>query len=318
MNRGAVGDTGFNEMDIPGYEVVEIIGIGGFSMIFKAIQNSTGQEVAIKILKEEPDIALKEAYLKRFEVEMQIAARMDHPHIVRLLDKGIAMGLVPFGVFEYVSGNTLRELIMRTGALSPPLTSDLMGQTLDVLAYAHETGIVHRDLKPENILVAKPGISHHIKLLDFGISTRIGQNDAPHVAGHSAPTAGSAPYCAPEQLRGEHPSAKSDLYAWALILIECLTGYPLVKGNSLSEVRQRQMDEDDLSIPPGLFGHPLGDLLRKILRKNVLDRMGDARVIFSEFNSIDFGALSVKQDLISSGRPALEVTSDYRPPADNA
>ncbi len=283
------------EISLKGYVLQKEIGKGGFGTVYRAEQISTGQSVAVKIFtfREPDDLKKRNQNIARFERETQICAEINHPHIVKLLDKGYTDDQEPFAVFEYVSGETLKNLILQNGGLSVKETGELMGQVLDALACAHIKGIVHRDLKPDNIMVMKTGSRLHVKVLDFGIS--VFTQDV-HSIDYKKLTLtqealGTPTYCAPEQLRGEPPTVKSDLYAWGLILIECLTGEPVMKGNSAAEVFQQQLNSSNVPLPPAVSGHPLADILRRVLDKDARFRAGEATGIFEEYTNINFHTL---------------------------
>jgi TOMM system kinase/cyclase fusion protein len=279
----------------PGYLLLEEIGEGGFGTVYKAEQISTGQMVAIKTIKfkEASDPQKQKQYIARFERETEICANMNHPHIVRLIDKGYFENNDPFAVYEFVSGQSLKDHILESGGLSAIETGELMGQVLDALTCAHARGIVHRDLKPHNIMVTKTGSKTHIKVLDFGIGVFTHEVRTLNYKSLTLTqeVLGTPTYSAPEQLRGEPPTVKSDLYAWGLILIECLTGEPVMQGNTVAEVFQQQLNTSNVPLPPSISGHPLADLLRRVLDKNPRLRAGEADLIFKDYSTINFHSL---------------------------
>jgi TOMM system kinase/cyclase fusion protein len=214
-----------------------------------------------------------------------LCARLHHPHIVRLLDKG-REGPYVYAVFEYVPGETLRDRIRRTGALGALETGHIMAQILDALSCAHRAGVVHRDLKPDNIMITRTGALENAMVLDFGISTLMA-----HARGESFPTLtmteewlGTPSYCAPEQLRGEPPGVSADLYAWGLIFLECLTGRAVIGGGSPAEILHLQLSEQEVPLPPEIGTHPLGTVLRRALRKNAAERCADAGALLADLN----------------------------------
>lgn len=282
-------------LQLAGYDVLEAIGEGGFGTVYKARQHSTGQLVAIKSmrLREEQDAQRRKQLAARFERETTMCAEINHPHIVQLIDKGQDADGTPFAVYEYVAGETLKDHILRQGSLTATETAELMGQVLDALCCAHGLGIVHRDLKPQNIMVTQTGSRPHAKVLDFGIGGFT--HDARHLDYRSLTLTqevlGTPTYCAPEQLRGEPITLKSDLYAWGLILIECLTGQPVMQGNSVAEVFEQQLSASNVPLPPSISGHPLADLLRRVLEKNPRQRLGEAARVLEEFGKVHFASL---------------------------
>ncbi|MEK8029527.1 TOMM system kinase/cyclase fusion protein [Ideonella sp. DXS29W] len=278
----------------PGYSLVERLGEGASGVVYKARQHSTGQWVAVKFLRAAAgaDEATRARRHARFARETHLCAQLHHPHIVRLLDQGQTEGGDLFAVFEFVPGETLRDLLQREGALTPTQAGMLMGQVLDALVDAHTQGIVHRDLKPLNIMVTRRGDRLHAKVLDFGIGTLASELAAAE-SGEltlSTETLGTPRYNAPEQLRGEPPTVKSDLYAWGLILLECLTGGPAVRGQTLAEVYHQHLSPHELPLPPALLSHPLGELLRRVLSKQARDR-GETAAVYARFREVPLQSL---------------------------
>ncbi|MEM6269296.1 MAG: TOMM system kinase/cyclase fusion protein [Bacteroidota bacterium] len=280
---------------IDNYRILEKIGEGGYGLVFKAEQISTGQTVAIKMLKfpKEQDTKGRKYQIIRFERETQLCAQINHPNIVQLLDKGYTAASEPYAVFEFVEGRSLKDLIGIQEGLSAPETKELMAQVLDALVAAHAKGVVHRDLKPHNIMVTRTGSKAHVKVLDFGIGafTREFRRGDYQSLTLTQEVVGTPAYSAPEQLRGEAPSGKSDLYAWGLILLECLTGEPVIQGDSLAEVFQQQLSPAHVSLPPAIAGHSLADLLRRVLEKNPRKRIADAKTVFEEFTKVNFASI---------------------------
>jgi len=281
---------------INNYAYLDRIGEGGYGLVFKAEQLSTGQVVAIKTIKFKEGISeqKKNQQLSRFERETKLCTEINHPNIVQLLDKGYSDNGEPYAVFEYIDGETLKEFILRNNGLIASEMAALMIQVLDALVCAHAKGIVHRDLKPHNIMVSKLGSKYHTKILDFGIGAFT--HDFRSVDYQSLTVTqdvlGTPTYSAPEQLRGEAPTVKSDLYAWGLIVIECLTGKPVMDGGSIAEVFQQQLMPSNVPIPPAIVGHDLGNLLRRVLEKNPRNRAGDVESVFKEFEKINFNTLT--------------------------
>jgi len=285
------------------YQLIKMIGQGGFGIVYKARQISTDQIVAIKFLtlSSEFDTHKRERYLERFQRETALSSRLQHPNIVRLLDKGVCDDDLVYAVFEYVDGKSLKQHLSEKGALLPVDTANLMGQVLDALSHAHDQGVIHRDLKPANIMLSSVGTKDHIKILDFGIGTlsnEVRQHDYKSIT-LTHETLGTPSYSAPEQLRGESPSIKSDIYVWGLVFIECLTGEPAITGNSLASIFHKQLSLSNVPIPTAVAGHPVANLLRRVLNKKMNERAGDASLIYHDLKQINInslvGDLSLKQ-----------------------
>ncbi|EJL75715.1 TOMM system kinase/cyclase fusion protein [Variovorax sp. Varisp85] len=270
-------------LEIPGYDLLEELGAGGYGTVYRALQQRTGTVVAIKVVK----LQVGSQRVARFHRETKLCAALHHPHIVQLLDKG-EQGACVYGVFEYVPGETLTSLIRRKGALTAPETAHLMAEVLDALDCAHAAGIVHRDLKPDNVMVTFTGAVPHAKVLDFGISTVIPTNRGAEflTLTMTEESLGTPAYSAPEQLRGEPPGVKSDLYAWGLMFIECLTGVPAIRGASAAEILHQQLSPQEVPLPSEIASHPVASVLRQALRKKAADRCDSAATLLAELGRL--------------------------------
>ncbi|WP_338848124.1 TOMM system kinase/cyclase fusion protein [Massilia sp. W12] len=278
-----------------GYELLQLLGEGGAGSVYQARQLSTGQIVALKLLRQQEgdDEKRSQRQMERFVRETELCAQLHHTHIVRLLDRGRCNNGQLFACFEYVPGETLREYLTRKGTLDALEAGELMGQVLDALACAHAQGIAHRDLKPQNVMVMHTGTRANVKVLDFGIATFIPerqQQDYRQLT-MTQETMGTPSYSAPEQLRGEPPTVKSDLYAWGLLMLECLTGRPVMQGLTLAEIFHKQLSPQPVALPPALVGHALGDLLRRVLQKSPHERPAHASSVYADFRNIHLANL---------------------------
>ncbi len=285
-----------NTISIENYDVLEKIGEGGYGLIYKAIKQSTGQTVAIKTIKHADNIGEqnKKQLLLQFHQETELCENMTHPNIVKLLDKGQTKNGIPYAVFEYVKGHTLKAFILQNGCLSAITMSEIMEQVLSALIYAHNKGIIHRDLKPQNIMISKIGIKHQVKILDFGISTfkkNVRRSKCQHLNLNHNIT-GTPMYCAPEQLKGEPPTLQSDIYAWGLIVLECLTGQPVMSGTSQDVILQQQLKTVRIPLPQALNNHQLATLLHQVLEKNPKNRAESCSQVFQDFRQINFKTLT--------------------------
>ncbi len=284
------------------YEILSKLGEGGFSQVYRARQRATGQEVAVKVLHWTH--AQDEALTARFQREMRLCARLYHPHIVRLIDSGRSDEGLLYTVFEYVPGRTLGDVLASEGALPPWEASHLMLQVLDALGCAHKLGIVHRDLKPQNIMLTNTGVRRNALVLDFGLGTLSDEDrreDLSRIT-RTRDTLGTPAYAAPEQLRGEPVTARTDLYAWGLIFLECLTGKRVVEGSSLQELLFKQLGSEPVPMPVWLEGHRLGRLLRRATEKNPQARDVTAQNLLLELEAS-----------VTQGWPAGEAGVPARP-----
>jgi class 3 adenylate cyclase len=263
-------------MSLARYEILSELGRGGFGVVHKARQLATGQTVAIKMMHRPRDAGddAHRRHVARFQRELKLCAQLHHPNIVRLLDSGLMDDGRIYAAFEYIPGKTLASLLAERGALEPMEAQHLMLQILDALSCAHAQGVVHRDLKPHNVMVIATGARLNALVLDFGLGAVV---QGPELEELSKLTGtyevlGTPAYSAPEQLRGEQPTLASDLFSWALVFLECLTGVRPVRGRTLQEILFQQLGPEPLPLPPALAAHPLGQILARLLNKDVQAR----------------------------------------------
>jgi WD40 repeat protein/serine/threonine protein kinase len=215
---------------IKSYRVLEKIDSGGFGAVYRAFQPVIEREVAIKVIL--PLYANEPSFIRNFEAEAQLVARLEHPHIVPLYD----YWRDPDGaylVMRWLRGGSLRDFITEH-----PMTlkeaSRLLDQIAGALTVAHRNNIVHRDIKPENILL---DTDNNFYLTDFGISAQAGKENT------SDTVSGSAKYIAPEQLQSQPPTTQSDVYSMGVVLYELLTGKHPFGAGSVSELIFKQLTD---------------------------------------------------------------------------
>lgn len=270
-----------------GYEIEGLLGRGGFGVVYKAKQRTTGQLVAIKTLLPQATSRRHEQLIGRFMRETRLCAQLYHPNIVQLIDAGKTAEGQLYTVFAYVPGKSLSQILADEGALDPEEARHLMLQVLDALACAHACGIVHRDLKPGNIMVIATGARRNALVLDFGIGTIVtGMSATEHerLTGTSD-VIGTPGYAAPEQLNRLESSAATDLFAWGLVFIECLTGRPVYSGFTLQQILFKQLGAEPVSIPVALQHHPLGRLLEEVTRKDPAARPQDTAALLKRLEA---------------------------------
>ena len=232
------------------YEIGRMLGAGGMGVVYAARDRELDETIAVKLLRT-PSGSEDAAALARFRHELRLARRVSHPHVVRTHDIGEADGR-RFITMEYVDGWSLDQLLERRGTLPLAATLVIGKQLCRALEVVHAQGVVHRDLKPHNILMTRAGDA---KLTDFGIAELAQpRGDGSRAAG--APL-GTLAYMAPEQLLGEPVDARTDLYAMAAVLCECLTGSPPYPATTPETLLARA-----LTGGPPLVAGPLGHLLR--------------------------------------------------------
>lgn len=224
--------------EVAGYDIVDFLGCGGMGNVFEAYQRSTGRRVAMKFLR---DVAIsRESMRRRFEREIELVARLQHPAIVSVLDAGPYLDRY-FFVMDYIEG-TMLDVAFPPGKCNVRQAMRVMGEICDAVEYAHQRGVLHRDLKPSNILIDGDGHPH---LVDFGLAKAI--DHEPVARRHwtiSAPgqILGTLSYMSPEQSRGdvEELSVRSDVYSIGVMAYELITGcLPCEVDGSLEEVLHR-------------------------------------------------------------------------------
>lgn len=256
------------------YEIMEVIGVGGMAVVYKAFDNIDHRIVAVKILKQE--YLANEDFKRRFRNESKAIAVLSHPNIVKVYD--VSFGdAIQYIVMEYIEGITLKEYITQQGVVNPREAIYFITQILRALNHAHEKGIVHRDIKPQNILLISDGT---IKVTDFGIA-RMSENATRTMTDGAI---GSVHYISPEQAKGSITDSRTDLYSAGVILYEMLTGkLPFQSDNAVS-VALMQLQNDPVkpreinpSIPKGLE-----EIVIRAMQKNQADRYQSASEMISD------------------------------------
>ena len=222
------------------YQINGFIGEGGMSRVWRALDQNTGKNVAVKVLREE--YSEDESFIRRFDREAQAASRMSHPNIVNLLDVGVEEDGTRYLVMEYVQGKTLKRFIQESGALRPEIAAQIIIRVLAALQHAHQNGVVHRDIKPQNILIDKEGT---VKVADFGIARMA---NAQTVNQTDESVMGSVYYFSPEQARGAAVDARSDIYSVGVVFYEMLTGKVPFTGDTPVAIAMQHLQTPP--IPP--------------------------------------------------------------------
>jgi eukaryotic-like serine/threonine-protein kinase len=212
------------------YAVEKTLGKGGMATVELARDTELGRLVAIKRLF--ASLAGDGVFQERFFREARMAAALSHANLVAVYDVGEHDGL-PYIVMEYVEGETLAELMARSGPLATARAVELIAQACAGLEHAHAAGLVHRDIKPQNLLVRRDGL---VKIADFGIARTL---EATQLT-QTGTVLGTAAYLAPEQARGERVTAAADIYSLGAVAYELVTGRTPYAFDSLADLAQKQ------------------------------------------------------------------------------
>jgi serine/threonine-protein kinase len=215
------------------YEVEELVGHGGMSSVYKAQDTLLERHVALKILHEQ--YSADDDFVERFKREARSVAQLQHPNIVTVIDRGEEDGC-QYIVFEYIDGESLKQLVDRTGPLPARRVVELGLQIAEALAFAHQHGLVHRDVKPQNVLIDPDG---RAKVTDFGIARSL------EAQGLTATgrVLGTTDYVSPEQALGHEVTGQSDIYSLGIVLYEMLTGEAPFRADTQVAVAMKHVRE---------------------------------------------------------------------------
>ncbi|GAA5143042.1 hypothetical protein GCM10023340_07600 [Nocardioides marinquilinus] len=254
------------------YRLEEVLGSGAMGAVHAATDLRLGRRVALKLIS--GAAASAPGFRLRFEREAAVLARLDSPHVVRILDHGEVDGRL-YIAMQLAAGGDLGRLLRERGAMPPPLAARVAAQLADALVAAHDVGVVHRDVKPSNVLLRDDRLDRvHVYLSDFGVALT-------ESSGLTTPgaVAGTWNYLAPERTRGEPGSAASDVYAVGCVLHELLTGRPPYAGSDV-EVAMLHLSAPVPQLP-GEDGLTLqvNRILAQSMAKDPAERYADARAL---------------------------------------
>jgi tRNA A-37 threonylcarbamoyl transferase component Bud32 len=292
------------------YEITDVLGQGGMSVVYKGQHRITGQQVALKLLP--PELAAYAGVKERFLEEARALAQLDHPSIVHLYNFGDDNGCFVLAM-QYVAGRTLEKMIIEAGRLDWRTVLPLALDVLKALEFAHSRGIIHRDMKPSNVLVRDSDGAATV--MDFGIAKMT--NSSRLTA--TGQTMGTVRYMSPEQVRGHAVDARSDLYSTGMMLYEALAGETPFDGETHFEIMSKQLQELPRSLRAA--GVELPEALDRAilwsLAKRVEDRPQSAAALRAVLEEIQAGqevripvpspAGTLAAVRVSGRRPALWV-----------
>jgi serine/threonine protein kinase len=264
--RRALGDD---------YELLDLLGTGGFGRVYRVRDLQLERLVALKVLH--PALIRDPSVVERFRREAQLAARLDHPNIVNIYEIGGRSGLIWY-TMELIDGPSLAQLVEREGPLALDRVLRILREGLSALAHAHGFGLVHRDIKPENLLIASDG---SLQITDFGLALALRQK-----FGGATSQSGTPQFASPEQLLGERVDQRSDLYSLAAVAYYALLGRPPFPGITPEQILARQATDQ---LPDAIgrredVSDALREVLDRALRADVEARYGSAAEFLQAVN----------------------------------
>lgn len=259
------------------YEILEKIGSGGMSVVYKAKCHTLNRLVAIKVLKEE--FASDENFVSKFKMEAQAAARLSHPNIVNVYDV-VDEENPHYIVMELIEGITLKNYIEKKELLDSKEAIGIAIQVAQGIAAAHEQHIIHRDIKPQNMIISKDG---KVKVADFGIARAVSSQTV-----NSSAAVGSVHYISPEQARGGYCDERSDIYSFGITLYEMVTGRVPFEGDNTVAVALAHLE--DPVVPPGDYNPQvysgLEDIILKCTKKKPDRRYGSMEEVIHDLRRV--------------------------------
>ena len=261
------------------YRILELVGVGGMGMVYRAEDEQLGLTVAVKVLR--TDLAQDDQRLERFKQELILARQVSHPNVVRIHDLGRDGDLV-FLTMDFVAGRSLAEILAEQGHLDPERALGFARQIAAALAAAHEAGVVHRDLKPANVLVDDSG---RAAISDFGVARSLAG------PGPTRPGAvvGTLDYLSPEQARGDEVDGRADLYALGILFYEMLTGELPFAGGSAAEILAQRLTGATPHRRPTRVQVPrqLEPVIRRLLQRDPERRYQSARDVLTGLDRVE-------------------------------
>lgn len=264
------------------YKVEGQLGQGGMGRVYRCHDSVLQRSVAVKLVHHD----LEEQYFARFHQEAKAASQLNHRNILHVLDFGLTEERQPYMVMELVAGETIDEILRRSGPFSIAETLEIMVNVCLGMQHAHSQGVVHRDLKTSNIMIGRRGDQEMIPLiLDFGIAKMINNPDDKGMLTKTGEIMGSPRYMSPEQASGLVVDGRSDIYSLGCVLFEMLTGRPPFDADSAMETIYMHLNDR----PPKLnerskkqFSEQLEAITRRLLQKNPADRFASMTELSEE------------------------------------
>jgi serine/threonine protein kinase len=256
---------GIKKFEVPGYQILAKLGKGSMGIVYKARQTSVDRVVAVKVLLDA--LAKNKEFIKRFEREAKIAAKLSHNNIVNAIDAGQVDGHHYF-VMEYVEGATIKDELDKNKIFDEKVAIRVILAVAEALKHAHQRGLIHRDIKPENIILCRDG---NVKLADLGLARLTA--DEKWAMAEAGMAIGTPYYISPEQVRGQvDVDIRGDIYSLGATLYHMVTGKVPYSGETPAEVMKKHVDKNVALIPPDhintRLSSGLGMVVETMMAKN--------------------------------------------------
>ncbi|MGB7570003.1 MAG: serine/threonine-protein kinase [Chitinivibrionales bacterium] len=295
QNQTNIGDPDWLPEFIGPYKVLQIIGMGGMGVIYKALQQPLNRVVALKVLP--PQFCNNEEVARRFEIEAKAISLLQHQNIVNIYEYGNEDGFRYFAM-QFVDGNNLSAVIHHKKIMPIHDVIDFSKQICRALRYAHAQNVIHRDIKPHNILIDKENV---VRLTDFGIA-KIFSMDNITMTGV---TVGTPEYMSPEQAEGNQVDAQTDIYSLGVVMYEMLAKKPPFTANNPIAIAYKHVHE--MPVPPSVRRRDtpkrLELIVLKALKKKKADRYESVAEMLEHLDSVDLDEFVERPTVSFSTKP---------------
>ncbi len=287
------------------YLIQKVLGAGGMSVVYLARHEALNKLCAIKTLH--THLNSKTSSLMRFKQEAQAASRLQHPGIVAMHDYGVSDDGTPYLVMDYVSGESLSDLLSKITSVTSNVAMDIFEQTAAALAHAHHRGIVHRDIKPSNIMLNFDEHNKmHVKIVDFGVAKFVESEENTKLT-QTGEALGSPLYMSPEQCLGQPLDIRSDIYSFGCVMYEAITGVPALASDGVFKTMMKHIHDVPASfreVRPDLSNiEVLERIVFKALAKDPAKRYQDMDEML-----VDLNAVHEKKGIAQKIKNKLELT----------
>ncbi len=284
------------------YRITKKLGEGGMGAVYLGEHVKMGRLSAIKVISK--SMANDPEAIARFNREAANASRINQHNVCSIYDFGETDDGIIYLAMEFIEGEALTDLIEREGALAPKRAADILQQTANALAAAHELSIVHRDLKPDNIMIAKSREGGDlVKVVDFGIAKAMGGDEEGQHVTKTGLVVGTPEYMSPEQLSGDQVDGRSDIYSLALVFFRTLTGTLPFEADTAQEIMIKRLTDEPMKLAEALPSASFPPGLQKVMDR-ALERMPSSRYS----SAADFG-----RDVVQAVSGMADVSPEIDP-----